>query len=143
ATEIRRVPATFLPPDALTAPEQLVGRRPAATGPAGSYILASHLRAPQAGEPEPTRKLDAGTRPVALAGSGAGAHAPRAKRGRRVDVVAPAASRSGAAGRTSVAARGVELIELRPADAEGGGGELPAPALDAWVATLALTRGQA
>ncbi len=43
---LREVPVRFAPPDALINPEEAFGRRPFATIPAGSYLLASHLRVP-------------------------------------------------------------------------------------------------
>ena len=49
----------------------------------------------------------------------------------------------GGAGRTYVAARGVALIELRPAERSAPDDVLAGPAADAWVATLALSRAQA
>src|ERR687892_2308110 len=65
--EVRRVPARFVPPDALASPDEAVGRAPATLVPAGSYLLASQLRAPRAeGEGTPTR-LESGRPPGEIA----------------------------------------------------------------------------
>jgi Flp pilus assembly protein CpaB len=144
SVDIRRVPERFLPPDTLTAPPQLLGRAPVAEVPAGSYVLASHLRAPGSHE-KPDAQLDPGRRPVEIAVSGAGALAASHRSGRRVDVVVTSeGGPAGGGGRTYVAARAVALLELRPAgDAESPADTLPGPAMDAWTATLALTRDEA
>jgi hypothetical protein len=42
-----------------------------------------------------------------------------------------------------VAAPAVELLDLRAADEATGADIAPGPASDTWIATLALTRGQA
>jgi hypothetical protein len=63
---------------------------------------------------------------------------------RRVDVVVTTeAGPGGGAGRTYVAARAVDLLDLRPAGGDGATDTLPGPSLDSWTATLALTRGEA
>ena len=140
---VRRVPARFLPPDALAAPPQLLGRSPATEIPAGSYVLASQLRS-TAAPSERRDPLDPGRRPVEITVSGAGALAERADAGLRVDVVVTTDGGAiGGGGRTYVAARGVQLVHLRPAGSGSGTDTLPGPALDAWTATLALTRAQA
>ena len=46
ALELRRVPARFVPPGALEAPEDALGLVPIAAIPAGSYLLATQLRPP-------------------------------------------------------------------------------------------------
>jgi hypothetical protein len=47
----RTVPERFLPPDAISDPRQVVGRRTLAANPAGSYLLASHLRSTEPHRP--------------------------------------------------------------------------------------------
>lgn len=140
AVELRRVPAAFVPPDALTSPAQALGRRPASPIPAGGYLLGSQfVRAPPG--PRRSDRLAPGRRPVELTVGGAAALAGD---GGRVDVVVTtAASAGGGPGRTFVAAAGVRLLDLRPA-AEGAtpGGVAPV-AGEASVATLALSRSQA
>ena len=140
AIELRRVPAAFVPPDALTSPAQALGRRPASPIPAGGYLLGSQfVRAPPG--PRRSDRLAPGRRPVELTVGGAAALAVG---GGRVAVdVTTAASAGGGPGRTFVAAAGVRLLDLRPA-AEGAtpGGVAPV-AGEASVATLALSRSQA
>lgn len=135
ALELRRVPARFVPPGALTAPGDALGLAPTATLPAGSYLLATQLRPPRR---RTSPGLGGDRRPVEISVSGAAAllAAGPAPAGRRVDVVVTAEPRGPGPGRTYVAAAGVPLIALGPgADGPGPGG------LSA--ATLALTRRQA
>jgi Flp pilus assembly protein CpaB len=144
AVEVRRVPASFLPPDALSAPEQAAGRRPAVTIPAGSYVVASDFAAPSVKRERPAAAADPGRRAVEVTVSGAGALASAGARARSVDVIVTTEpGPGGGSGRTYVAAPAVELLDLRSADAAAGTDVAPGPATDAWVATLALTRPQA
>lgn len=148
ALETRRVPESFVPPGALTLPEQAIGRAPATPIPPGSYVLASQFDTGRrsAAQAEPRRDLDPGQRPIEIAVEAAGALAGRpAGAGGRVDVVVTTEpGPGGGAGRTFVAARAVGLLDLRAAsDATGVADVVPGPATDAWVATLALTRRQA
>jgi Flp pilus assembly protein CpaB len=143
--ELRRVPERFVAPDALADPAQALGRRPAATIPAGGYLVGSQLLQPgeaaQASQPE----LEAGRRPVEITVEGAGTLAGSA--GRRVDVVITTeATPGGGAGRTYIAARRVALLDLRPVGGEGTDGGIdviPGPPTEASIAILALTRAQA
>jgi Flp pilus assembly protein CpaB len=135
ALEVRRVPARFVPPGALTAPGDVLGLAPTATLPAGSYLLATQLRPPRR---RSSPRLGGDRRPVEISVSGAAAllAAGPAPTGRRVDVVVTTEPSGPGPGRTYVAAAGVPLIALGPgADGPGPGG------LSA--ATLALTRRQA
>ena len=143
--EVRRVPEPFVPPDALTSPAEALGRRPATTIPAGGYVLGSHFSVPDGERERPERRLGDGRRPVEIAVEGAGALAAGAGGpGRRVDVVVTTESGpAGGAGRTFVAAEAVALLDLRPAGGAPADDVLGAPPTEAWVATLALTRGQA
>ena len=125
-------------PDALRLPAEALGRRLAVSLPAGSYLTAASLAAgaePRNGRGSPPR----GTTPVEITVVGAGAlEASRTEAGAAVDVVVSGEPGPGpAAGRTRVATEGVPLLALRKAPAETGLGS------DRWVATLALTRGQA
>lgn len=144
--EVRRVPVRFAPPDALGSAQEAIGRAPATAIPAGSYVLASQLRAPRSKEPRPGRaRLDSGRRPVQIAVTGAEALAATgaSPAGSRVDVVVTTEPGPGAKGRTYIAARGVELLALQE-DGGGLGGEEPAlGAGGEWSATLALTRAEA
>ena len=146
AVEVRRVPARFLPPGALSAPEELLGRKLIAPIPPGSYVLTSQLRVPgRRGADPPNSMLEGGRRPVEIAVDGATALGQGHGGGRRVDVIVTTEpGPGGGPGRTYVAARGVALLGLGaassgPADEEA----LPAPALGSQVATLALTRAEA
>lgn len=135
ALEVRRIPARFVPPDALTAPGDALGLAPAATLPAGSYLLATQLR------PPPRRSspgLGGDRRPVEISVSGAAAllTAGPTPAGHRVDVVVTTEPSGPGPGRTYVAAAGVPLIALNPGVDGPGPGGLSA-------ATLALTRRQA
>jgi Flp pilus assembly protein CpaB len=143
--EVRRVPARFVPPDALGSPEEAVGRATATPVPAGSYLLASQLRVPRSGKQHRRPRLERGRRPVEIAVSGAEALAATggSPEGSRVDIVVTSEPGPGAKGRTRIAAEGVELLALR----EGAGAlDSEQPALGAggdWSATLALTRPEA
>ena len=131
------VPVRFLPPDAIADPSQALGRRTVAAVPAGSYLLASHLRSPGSGRPEDPR-LGRDLHPVEVTVSGAGALTVAGPT-TRVDVVVAGEPVTGGRARVRVAARGVRLVAIEPADpaasTEVGG--------DGWNATLALTRAQA
>ena len=141
ALELRRLPERFVPPDALSDPQQALGRRPAATIPAGGYLVASQLESLRPGGEDRRPELSGGRRPVEIAVVGAGALAgSRGGPGRRVDVVVTTEPTVGAGvGRTFVAARAVGLLDLRPASAGG----VEPPSTDSWVATLALSRSEA
>lgn len=134
----RRVPESFIPPDALGVPEESLGRKLATSLPAGSYLTVSALKASDPGG-SPRGGPPKGTTPVEITVTGAGALATaRTNHGDQVDVVVSGDSAPGpSAGRTYVAASGVPLLGLGEAQAE--------PGLDAdrWMATLALTRKQA
>jgi Flp pilus assembly protein CpaB len=134
--EVRRVPARFVPPGALSTPPQALGLVPRAPVPAGSYLLASELRSPGAGS-KPGPLLGRGRRPVQIVVSGAGAllAAGPPPPGTRVDVVVTVEPKGAGSGRTYVAAPGVPLLALAAgAEAETGGEA---------EATLGLTRAQA
>lgn len=142
--EVRRVPESFAPPDALQSPRDAAGRAPVAPVPAGSYLLASQLRAPRPDRDRPRARLGGRRRPVEISVTGADALAAVGDDpvGSRVDVVVTTEPGPGAKGRTRVAASGVELLALQ----QGGGGAAAEGALGSggnWSATLALTRSQA
>ena len=141
--EVRRIPARFAPPGAVTSPEQAIGRAPAAAIPAGAYLLASQLRIRGARDRREPPRLGSGRQPVEIAVSGAEALAATGgdPRGSRVDVIVTTEpGPGGGSGRTYVAAEGVELLALGQSDP---GDALPGPGTAAWTATLALTRPQA
>jgi Flp pilus assembly protein CpaB len=144
ALELRRVPERFVPPDALASPAEALGRSPAAPIAAGGYVLGSQLELAGEGREAGAVRLGRGRTPVEIAVEGAGALASRVGSRGRVDVVVTTETGpGGGSGRTYVAAEGVGLIELRPAGSSAPEEVIAGPAGDAWVATLALTRGQA
>jgi Flp pilus assembly protein CpaB len=135
--EQRRVPARFVPPGALLAPQEALGLVARAALPAGSYLLGAQLgfkRRPKAAVPG----LAAGRRAVEIAVSGADAllASGSARAGSRVDVVVTSEPTGSGPGRTYVAAAHVPLLALRP------GEEASVPDAGA-EATLALTKRQA
>jgi Flp pilus assembly protein CpaB len=143
--EVHRVPARFVPPDALDSPDEAVGRAPATTVPAGSYLVASQLRAPRAKAERSPAPLEGGRRPVQIAVTGAEALAATgaSPEGSRVDVVVTTEPGPGAKGRTRVAAEGVELVALEQRGGGLGGDDAALGAGGEWSATLALTRAEA
>lgn len=136
--ELREVPVRFSPPDALAEAAEALGRRAYAPVPPGSYLLASHLKAPgSSAAPEPS--LGGDLNPVEITVAGAGALAPAVAGGVRVDVVVAGEPVAGGRAQVRVAAAGVRLIALEPAAPE----EATSTGGDSWNATLALTRPEA
>ena len=133
---VRRVPERFVPPDALSAPQEALGLVPRTALRAGSYLLGGQLGvARKAGST--AGRLSGGRRPVEIAVSGAGAllAVGPAPAGSRVDVVVTSEPAGAGPGRTYVAAAGVPLLALRP----GEEGSVPGSS----AATLGLTKEQA
>jgi Flp pilus assembly protein CpaB len=140
AIEVRRVPERFLPADTLDEPSEILGRAPSVTVPPQAYVVASAFQRATR-HPQPRPDVGRGEQAVEIAVSGAGTLAS-APSGHRVDVVVTSEPGATGAGRTYVAASGVRLLDLRPANGPAvpvG----PAQAADSWTATLALTRAQA
>jgi Flp pilus assembly protein CpaB len=134
--ESRRIPARFIPPGALQAPEEALGLVPVARISAGSYLVAAQLRPP--GHPHSEAAALGGLRPVEIAVTGAEAllAAGTDSGETRVDVVVTTEPSASGRGQTYVAAAGVPLLALGPgADGPGPGGTS--------AATLGLTRRQA
>jgi Flp pilus assembly protein CpaB len=134
ALAVRRVPASFVPPDALVRPADVLGRAPGATIPAGSYVLGAQLAVPKPHTPR-VRGVGQGLRPVEVAVAGAqaltvGGGAPEDS---RVDVVISRQAGLGRSARAYIAATAVRLLALQ---SPGGPGE-------SWSATLAVTQQQA
>jgi Flp pilus assembly protein CpaB len=134
ALAVRRVPASFVPPGALTRPADALGRAPGATIPTGSYVLGAQLVVPRAKQ-APGPNVGLGLRPVQVAVAGAealtvGGAAPE---GRRVDVVVSRQAGLGRSASAHIAASAVKLLALA-APAEPGEG---------WSATLAVSEQQA
>jgi pilus assembly protein CpaB len=134
---VERVPARYVPPDALGASARLAGARPAVPVAAGAYITASVLQGATAAAEGPLRP---GERAVGVAVSGG--VSPVSGPSSRVDVLVSTQRHDGA-GRTYVALENVVLLDLRPL----GGGvpideAMDQPAATA-VATLLVTARQA
>lgn len=137
ALTVRRVPARFVPPGTLVAPEEALGLSARVPLSAGSYLLGTQLGvARKAGREGPS--LTDGRRPVEIAVSGADAllAAGPSRAGTRVDVVVTSEPAGVGSGRTYVAAPRVPLLALRPDSEAPGAGATAA-------ATLGLTKSQA
>jgi Flp pilus assembly protein CpaB len=134
ALAVRRVPARFVPPGALTRPGDALGRAPEAIIPAGSYVLGAQLVLPRMKQ-QRAPDVGLGLRPVEVVVAGAQAltvgGAP--PEGRRVDVVVSRQAGLGRSAHAYIAASAVKLLALA---APGGPGE-------SWSATLAVTEQQA
>jgi pilus assembly protein CpaB len=137
---VRRVPARFVPPDALGSPGRLVGARAAVAVSAGSYVTFGVVGGGEPGQGGPLRD---GERALEIAVTG-GAALLGAARGSRVDVLVSTQSREGA-GRTFVALESVEVLNLRAATESSSlaaEGSADAPATTA-LATLRVSLRQA
>jgi pilus assembly protein CpaB len=136
---VERVPARFVPPDALGASARLAGARPAVPVAAGAYITAGLLQGAAAAGEGP---LKPGERAVEVAVSGGasalgapGPGLPLTGPGSRVDVLVSTQRHDGA-GRTYVALENVPLLDLRPL---GGAGVPVDEAMDQPAATALAT----
>lgn len=136
ALVVRRVPARFAPPDALTASDRLAGSRTAVPIVAGSYVTAGLFEG-SSDEYRGGGGVGRGERAVSVEVSGAAGLAV----GSRVDVLVSTESGPGG-GRTLLALAGAELLRVEPAgtaaptDATGTGGPTA-------LATLRVTVRQA
>jgi pilus assembly protein CpaB len=137
ALAVRRVPARFVPPDALASAAGVAGLRPAAPIAEGGYVTAGLFE----GSNDVHRGvagIGRGQRAVTVKVSGAAGLAA----GARVDVLVSTESGAGG-GRTLMALAGAELLRLEAgstvaAPAEGTGGAGPTA-----LATLRVTLRQA
>lgn len=134
ALAVRRVPASFVPPGALAATEDALGRAPGATIPAGSYVLGAQLNVPRPDAPR-APGVGQGLRPleVAVVGAEALTIGGGVSEGSRVDVVVSRQAGLGRSARAYIAATAVRLLALQ---GPGGPGE-------SWSATLAVRQRQA
>jgi pilus assembly protein CpaB len=130
--ELRRMPARFLPPDALRSGADALGLRAAVPIPRGAYVTASALAAPGASADNPPA-LAPGERAVDVTVSGTGA-AELGGPGARVDVLVTT-GRDGGAGRTRLALQDVQLLAVRQGPSQDSSDHL--------VATLRVTVRQA
>ena len=138
---VERIPALFVPPDALGAPGAVTGARIVVSVPAGAYLTAGLLEGAASGE---SGALRTGERAIELAVGGGGGALAAAVPGSRVDVLVSTQRHDGA-GRTAVALENVDLLALRPgATGDGfGADEAPAEATATALATLRVTARQA
>jgi pilus assembly protein CpaB len=134
---LRRVPASYAPPDALGGAAGLAGARTAAAVAAGSYLTAGHLQGSGPSGGQRGAGLRRGERALEVAVSGGGALAGAAP-GARVDVIV-STERSDGAGRTFVALEDVELLGLSDG-AETAGFAHDAERGDAGTTALATLR---
>ena len=110
ALALRRVPASYVPPDALGAVAGVAGARTAAGVAAGGYLTAGHLEGGSGGGASRETGLRRGERALEVAVTGGGGLAGAAP-GARVDVIVSTEAPDGA-GRTFVALEDVELLAL-------------------------------
>jgi pilus assembly protein CpaB len=132
----RRVPQRFVPPDALSAPEQAAGLRTVTAIAKGSYVERAQLEAAvtRGGTGRPiARQVEV---PVAGTDAMRDLLRPRA----RVDVLVTSESDKAGAPRTYLALQSVELIGLRSSEHADQGDE--GPRADA-MATLRVSLRQA
>ena len=111
---VERVPAQFVPSDALGSPAVLAGRSPAVPVAAGAYVTAAVLGGDRSSRGGPLRP---GERALEIGVSG-GAGLAGAGLASRVDVVVSTQRHEGA-GRTFVALEDVEVLDLRSSSAPG------------------------
>ena len=139
ALAIRQVPQRFVPADALSAPEQAVGRRAGAPVAAGGYLTAGTFASTGGAAPGEAAPLARGQRAIEIPVAGGEAMADAAP-GTRVDVLVTTETRSGG-GRTFLALQDVELLGVRAAgDARSADG---AAARASALATLRVNLRQA
>jgi pilus assembly protein CpaB len=143
AIGVRRVPARFVPPDALPVAASVAGARTSAAVPAGGYFTASLFEGSSRSADSAVRR---GERAVTVEVSG-GTAVAALQPGSRVDVLV--STETGAAGgRTTMALAGAELVRVEagpPASAyEAGEGADPSAAAGPTVlATLRVSLEQA
>jgi Flp pilus assembly protein CpaB len=130
---IRRVPARFVPPGALTSVADALGRAPGTTIPAGSYVLGAQLELPRPEHPKAPGVGEGRPVEVAVAGAEALTVGGGPPEGSRVDVVISRQAGLGRSARAYIAATDVRVLALRG----------PAGPGEAWSATLAVTEQQA
>jgi pilus assembly protein CpaB len=142
ALAVRRVPARFVPPDALASSAGVVGLRPAAPVAAGGYLTAGLFERSNDGH-RGGGDVGRGERAVTVSVSGAAGLAV----GVRVDVLVSTESGAGD-GRTLMALAGAELLALAPprvggAAADAGAGVEPGGGGPTALATLRVSLRQA
>jgi Flp pilus assembly protein CpaB len=144
--EARRIPARFVPADALEDPAQVVGRIPIAPIPPGAYVTGGLLRVPRARGGPDRERLGPGREAIEITVTGAEALAAGGANpeGASVDVVVTTEPNAGGnGGRTYVAAHGVRLLRLIETGAAEDAGGLGPSGPATWIATVAATRAEA
>jgi pilus assembly protein CpaB len=134
AVALRRVPARFVPPDALASSAGVVGLRPAAPVAAGGYLTAGLFERSNDGH-RGGGDVGRGERAVTVEVSGAVGLAV----GSRVDVLVSTESGAGG-GRTLMALAGAELLRLAPSSGPADGAGAVGPTA---LATLRVSVRQA
>ncbi len=143
---VREVPARYVPPDALAAPGDAVGAKPAGALSRGAYVTAGALARSERGTGG-GGGLRRGERALEVPVAGGAPLSEAGGPGSRVDVVISTEPRSGG-GRTFLALENVQLLALNGATAPapdkapdaGGGGSAGAATA---TATLRVTLRQA
>lgn len=144
---VRRVPARYVPRDALASVADAVGGRTAAPIGTGGYLTASVLSGGGRTGRSGAGPLRRGERAVEVSVAGGDALESSASPGSLVDVLVSTEPREGG-GRTFLALESVELLALRPGGGAGSGGGGSAggegaAATASAVATLRVTLRQA
>ncbi len=135
-TEVRQVPARFVPAGALSDPGDAVGFETIVPLVSGSYLTSSGLRRPGDWRKQRPR-LSSNRMPVELTVSGASAISQAGSGvGTKVDVIVTREGRIGGRGWTRLAARRVPLIAI-------GGGDPAETGAGLSTVILGLTRSQA
>jgi pilus assembly protein CpaB len=139
---VRRVPARFVPPDALTASDALAGARTVVPIVAGGYVTAGLFEGSNDGQRGGVG-VGRGERAVTVEVSGTAGLAV----GSRVDVLVSTESGAGG-GRTLMALAGAELLGLAPPSVSGAAGDAgtgaePGAGGPTALATLRVTLRQA
>jgi pilus assembly protein CpaB len=119
----RRIPARFVPPDALRSTRDALGLRALARIPAGSYVGAAQLGPPQS---RTRPALADGGRVVEVPVSGAATTGELVRPGVRVDVLVTS-ERGAGPPRTYLALQRVPLVGLRPLQSEVAAGDEAGP----------------
>lgn len=134
---VARVPARFVPPQAIRDPLRLIGATTAIDIPRGGYVTKPML----AGTRDPRSLLRAGERAIDVEVSGGARLAALGGPGARVDVVVTTEPRNGSP-RAFVAADGAELLSLRRGDGGNAVATLRLPVKQAVFLTAATSFGR-
>jgi Flp pilus assembly protein CpaB len=134
---VARIPARFVPPDAVRDPLRAVGATSAVAIPRGAYVTKAALTPPH----DPRLELRPGERAIDVEVSGDNRLAALGGAGAHVDVVVTTEPRNGAP-RAFVAADGAELLALRRGDGDKAVATLRVPVRQAVFLTAATSFGR-